>query len=111
MLFPVVSFTIPMPVVWQANSKAPTQDVEIKVRASVALSAPTQVNPNAQQFVIVAIKLNLQCAIPAHSPGTIVDVFKLTGPTPVCNAKTKSNHSVSFSAQVKHTALRFGPMQ
>jgi hypothetical protein len=59
MLFPVVGFVIPVSVVWQADSKTPTQDVEVKVRASVALSAPTQVNPNAQQFVIIAIKLNL----------------------------------------------------
>jgi hypothetical protein len=111
MLFPVVSFVIPVSVIWQSNSKAPAQDVEVNVRASVALSTPTQIEPNAQQFIIVAIELNLQCAVLAHSPRTIVDVSKLTGSTPVGNAKTKSNHFVSFSAQVKHTALRCGPMQ
>jgi hypothetical protein len=111
MQFPIVSFTIPVPIIRQANPKAPAQYVEVNVRTSMALAAPTQVNPNAQQFVIVTIKLNLQCAVLAHSPRTIVDVSKLTGPTPVGNAKAKSNHSFSFSAQVKHTALRFGPMQ
>jgi len=83
-------------VVWQTNSKAPAQDVEVKVRASMALSTPPQINPNAQQFVIVAIKLNLQCAVPAHSPRTIVDVSKLTGPAPVGNTKAKSNHEYSL---------------
>jgi hypothetical protein len=92
MLFPIVSFVIPVPIIGQANSKAPAQDVEVKVRASVAPLTPTKIEINAQQFVIVAIKLNLQCAVLTHRPRTIVDVSELTGPTPVGNTKAKSNH-------------------
>jgi hypothetical protein len=95
MLFPIVSFTIPVPVVWQANPKAPAQDVDLKVWTGMTLTPPTQIKVYAQQFVIVAIKLNLQCAILAHSPRTIVDVSELTGPAPVGNANAKSNHTTT----------------
>jgi hypothetical protein len=95
MLFPIVSFTIPVSIVRQANPNAPAQDVDLKVWTGMTLTPPTQVDPNAQQFIIVAIELNLQCAVLAHSPGTIVDVSKLTGPAPVGNANAKSNHTTT----------------
>jgi hypothetical protein len=96
MRFPIVSFTIPVSIVRQANPKAPAQDVDLKVWTGMTLTPPTQIKVYAQQFVIVAIKLNLQCAILAHSPRTIVDVSELTGTAPVSNANAKSNHDCSL---------------